>query len=674
MKLRRLLFLSAMTLAAAIPLMAKTTNVMDVKHSITDNAIVYPETYEQDTQKLLEGWYMKNYTATDNRYKTASDPNTSDAVIMERLASLPTAIDLPFNQIVRSYIDRYTKRGRAGVAAMLGLSHYYMPIFEQALEEEGLPLELKYLPVIESGLNPNAVSKMGATGLWQFMLSAAKGYNLEVNSLVDERRDPYQSSRAAAAFLKDLYATYGDWSLVIAAYNCGPGNVNKALRRAGGDSSKKDFWTIYPYLPAETRGYVPMFIAATYVMNYYPEHNISPVLATKPLVTDTVAVDSRVHFNQISKVLDIPMDELRILNPQFRNDLIPGSQKKPYMLILPTQQIHAYLMSENDIKRYDADRYARRVVAEPGVGASALDDDTRFADSNLAATREDVVPNEADDELAEEIAQVQKEAKREAARTQTSQNGNKRVYSHKVQEGETLADIATMYGVTKSEIKMQNNLRREAVRVGQDLKISTTKQVAEQKVAQKSTPARTQTARNNSESVSSRNNSTAQTTAKARTRETNSNTAANSNNSSRTSSKKSTTKNEQTAQASSKTSSKSNSKKNEQTAQSSSKKNSRKNEQTAQASSKKNSKKTEQTAQSSKAKKNEHAIKDGENLTVIAKKYGVSVDEIKKANGMKNDNIRAGKSLTIPTKKKETKSSSKSSTSKNSSSKSKKKK
>lgn len=658
MKLRNLFLFSALTIGALMPLSAKTSNVLDLKHSITDNAIVFPETYEQDTQKLLEGWYMKTYTASDNRYKNASDPNTSDQVIIERLSTLPTAIDLPFNQIVRSYIDRYTKKGRAGVAAMLGLSHYYMPIFEQALEEAGLPLELKYLPVIESGLNPNAVSRMGATGLWQFMLSAAKGYNLEVNSLVDERRDPYQSSRAAAAFLKDLYSTYGDWSLVIAAYNCGPGNVNKALRRAGGDASTKDFWAIYPYLPAETRGYVPMFIAATYVMNYYPEHNISPVLATKPLVTDTVAVDSRVHFNQISKVLDIPMDELRILNPQFRTDLIPGSSKKSYMLILPSQQIHAYLMSEKEIKEYDADKYARRVVAEPGKGASALNPDDELAfEPGTDSEPQELAPNPADEELAEDIAQMQ-----QAART----SGNKKVYTHQVQEGESLESIAEVYGVTKSEIKVQNNLRREAVRVGQELRISTSKEVARQKVSD-TAPRQEQTASTNRTSSRSNRNTTAETNTTAQTNTT----KARARDSKKTETAQQPTNNKNTAAKNTKKSQQETTRDAGKNKQQTAKSNKNKQETAQSNKSSKNSKSNKKETAQTSSKKNEHGIKEGETLSSISKKYGVSVEEIKKANGMKNDNIRAGKSLTIPSKKKETtKSSSSKSSSKSSGSKS----
>ena len=448
--IKRLIFIPLMALALLAP--AKKTkqnaNVLDLKHSITDNAIVYPESFEADTQKLLEGWYMRNYTASDTRYAEADNPRVSDEEMEKRLKALPTIIEMPFNSIVRNYIDRYTAKSRPQVAAILGLSLYYMPIFEQALEERGLPLELKYLPVIESGLDPNAVSQHGAAGLWQFMLSTAKGMNLEVNSLVDERRDPYASSAAAADYLKDLYASYGDWSLAIAAYNCGPGAVNKAIRRAGGDPAKQDFWSIYEYLSPETRGYVPMFIAANYVMNYYPQHNISPVLPTKPLVTDTLGISQRVHFDQISAVLALPLDELRILNPQYRADIIPGSSEKIYTLTLPSQQVHAYLMSEKDILAYEADKYNVRSNVEPGEIPADF----------MAAVEEDGA-SDALIPLASDAASL--------ASPET------RTVSHKVTAGQTINDIAAIYNVSPSEIRTWNHLRRNAVRPGQTLRIET---------------------------------------------------------------------------------------------------------------------------------------------------------------------------------------------------------
>jgi membrane-bound lytic murein transglycosylase D len=579
----------------------QSANVLDISQSITDNAIIYPESFESDTQKLLEGWYIKNYTATDDRYKTLPNTEVSDEVIIKRLQALPTIIELPYNQIVRSYIDRYlTGGGRSRVAAILGLSHYYMPIFEQALEQEGLPLELKYLPVIESSLDPNAVSKHGATGLWQFMLGAAKGLGMEVNSLVDERRDPYLSSEKAATLLKDLYATYGDWSLAIAAYNSGAGTVNKAIRRAGGDPKAHTFWSIYNYLPAETRGYVPMFIAANYVMNYYQDHNISPVLATKPLVTDTVAVNTRLHFNQISSVLDIPVEELRILNPQFRADIIPGSAESPYYLILPSQQIHAYIMSEDEIKEYDAEKYAVKATVEPGVAV---------ADEIMVT---EAVADETDNSN-QEVAEVLQSAKKT--------NVGYKTITHKVEPGESLASIAEKYDVSSQDIKTWNSLRRNAIRTGQQLRI----QVPSNSTAQSNTatPAKQKTQVKTDETQAA-----ASTAAKK-------------------------AKKEEVAAAN-------NTKKGKNAKQ----------EATTDKKNKKNKKKKEVQQPTN------HTIKDGENLTTIAKKYGVSVDELKKANNMDGDAIRAGKDLKIPAKadaSKKGKSNNKSGGSKKSGSKKKKK-
>lgn len=558
MKRRFFLFLLAAASLTGYANPDKKQNVLDLKTSITDQAIVYPESFEADTQKLLEGWFIKNYTATDNRYATEPDVEVDDEEMVRRLNALPTIIEMPYNQVVRSYIDRYTRKGRAQIAAILGLSLYYMPIFEQALEEQGLPLELKYLPVIESGLDPNAVSRHGATGLWQFMLGTAKGLGLEVNSLVDERRDPYVASERAASYLKDLYATYGDWSLAIAAYNCGPGNVNKALRRAGGNVKDNDFWSIYSYLSPETRGYVPMFIAANYVMNYYPKHNISPVLPTKPLVMDTIQVSDRIHFNQISKVLDIPVEELRILNPQFRADIIPGTPENPYTLILPSQQIHAYLMSENEIRNFESDKYGRRRVVEPGEAP---------ADAMLAVEDTQVWPDEDTGEADVALAAA---------------HGKSTVVVHKVAAGESLGSIAEKYGVSPADIKKSNNLRRNAVRVGQQLRITTTADMAGEDAM-----------------------------------------LADSHRATRASSKATRSSSQNSSKASAK---------------------------------------TEKKNAAAKSTPKSHKIRNGETLSTIAKKYGVSIAALKQANGMKNDHLRAGKTLTIPAKassgKKSTKSKS----------------
>lgn len=599
-----------LALACAFPAQsASKKNVLDIKESITDNNIAYPEAnFEAESRKMLESWYMQNYMATDDRYETQGDANTSDDTYRRRLSRLPTIIEMPFNQVVKSHIERYTKKGRPMVASLLALSNYYMPIFEQALEEAGLPLELKYLPVIESALDPNAVSKSGATGLWQFMLIAAKGLNMEVNSLVDERRDPYVSSKMAAKFLKDLYNTYGDWSLAIAAYNCGPGTVNKALRRAGGDPSTLDYWAIYNYLPQETRGYVPAFIAANYVMNHYKDHNISPVIPKRPLVTDTLHINKRVHFNQISNVLNIPLEELRMLNPQFRADIVPGNEDKSYTLILPSQQVHAYILSEEDILTYESEKYARRVDVEPGQASGAVE----VTDTYIAANEPDAYQEMAEAptrKKAETATTPNASASAKADNTPTL--GNSQTKTHKVQPGESIASIAAKYGVGPEQIKEWNNLRRNSVRTGQVLKIS-----GPVNVASNSTPANaTRSSQNSAEA-------------------------------------KSKTSAAQPAASTSKSKAKANTAQAAATAKKGA---------TATAATGKKKGKASAAAQSA-----EHTVKSGESYERIAKKYGVSVDELKKANNATSDMIKPDQKLKIP---KKGAASSKGSSSKGSSSK-----
>ncbi len=322
------------------------SQIQDIeKSSIQDSAIVVPENLNINLSKLLHSWQV-DFSDSKNECSKGSNVVYSDSVYIERLYNLPTEMELSFNPVVRNYIEMYTVRRRDLVSYMLSLGEYYYPMFEQALDRYGLPLELKYLPVIESALNPTAVSRMGATGLWQFMLRTGQQYQLEINSLVDERRDPYKATEAAARFLSDLYQIYGDWNLVIAAYNCGPGNVNKAIARSGG---KKDYWGIYYNLPRETRGYVPAFIAANYVMNYHNEHNICHQESSSEfLVLDTVHVSSEIHFKQIAEVLDIPLESLRRYNPQFKRDKIPGNHKT-YALVLPTKDMYAFVSNMNEI-------------------------------------------------------------------------------------------------------------------------------------------------------------------------------------------------------------------------------------------------------------------------------------------------------------------------------------
>ena len=419
-----------MALLAATTVLAATrekNNILSLKNSITDDDIVFPESFDTDVHKMMTNWYLQNYIVLDAEVENKSPGEVNEETYIRRLAAIPSVIEMPYNQIVRKHIERYVYRSRTLIEEMLGMSLYYMPIFEQALEKEGLPLELKYLPIVESALDPNAVSRVGAAGLWQFMIGTGKGLGLEINSLVDERRDPYRSSAMAAKYLKNLYQIYNDWSLAIAAYNCGPGNVNKALHRNGGTG---DFWDIYEYLPRETRGYVPAFIAANYAMTYYKQHNISPSLARKPLITDTVSVNRRIHFAQIAQVLNMPIEEIRTFNPQYRADVIPGDNH-PYTLVLPSQQIYSFIMSEDSIDNYRDDLYAHREVVEPGG-------ETATAEEYLSGR---------------------------------TAYGDVRTITHKVGRGETVSTIAAKYGMTTGELMTLNNMSSERVRRGDNLKV-----------------------------------------------------------------------------------------------------------------------------------------------------------------------------------------------------------
>lgn len=602
--------------ASAAP--ASAPSILELKHSISDNAIVYPESFETDTHKMLQNWYLQTYAVLDTvRVHPGKAP--TDEQYVKLLAAMPTTIEMPYNQIVRSYINMYTTRKRELVEAMLGMSLYYLPIFEQALERHGVPLELRYLPVIESALDPNAVSRAGATGLWQFMLPTARGLGLEVNTLVDERRDPYASSEAAAVYLKQLYNMYGDWSLAIAAYNCGPGNVNKALRRAGMENKKdKDFWSIYYFLPAETRGYVPAFIAANYVMTNYKRHGIAPALARRPIVTDSVLVKKRVHFNQISKVLDIPVEEIRVLNPQYRHDVIPGDIH-PYSLILPSMQIYSYIMSEDSIVAHDAQLYARRTVVEP-TSISEPEPGGEYTTKLVTKT-------------------------------------------HTVKRGETLSGIAKIYGVSSSDIMKWNGLRRKNVARGRKLKINTYQRVY---VGPSKESAQADAAAQAEEEISSAAEAVEEVTeeaapapkpakgaksAKAKPEKTEkTEVAAKSDKSEKTEKPAKNAKPETTAKG----------KKGAKAEVADESADAPEKVADKPAKGKKGAAKDSAPEKPSKAKgkkgktakETTHTVKSGESLYRIAKAKGTTVEALKKANGIKGDgdDLKPGQKLTIPKK------------------------
>lgn len=388
------------------------------KAQLVDSLIATPEEVENMLGNLLNDWVQAYEKETDCD-TTALLPNYPDSVYIARLSALPYVMEMPYNGNVRSFIDLYVVRRRQQLSRLLGLAEYYFPIFEEALNRYGLPLELKNLPIIESALNPTIVSRAGAAGLWQFMVATGRMYGLEINSLIDERCDPIKSTDAACRYLKDLYAIYGDWHLVIAAYNCGPGNVNKAIRRAGG---KRDYWAIYPYLPRETRGYVPIFIGANYATNYYCEHNVCPQDIDMPLLVDTIMTNKRMHLQQVAHVLDIPIELVRNLNPQYRRDILPGG--KYYTLCLPVQYAELFIVKEEEVLAYKADELINN----------------RRAEIDLAQKS-----------------------------SHTYGSGN--VIYYKVRSGNTLGGIAQKYRVTVSQLKRWNNLKGTTIRIGQTLRI-----------------------------------------------------------------------------------------------------------------------------------------------------------------------------------------------------------
>ena len=412
------LFIGLGALLSTTSLFAQTGQSITVRtDSGTEDVIDLPEGMLSNSDSLYLDWISKNYiNLGDNCIPTSAGPQISDSVYIDRLKRIPAIIEMPYNSVIREFIDMYANRLRTKVAFMLSANNFYMPIIEEALDLYNLPLELKYLPIIESALNPMATSRQGAVGLWQFMLPTAKIYGLKQTSWIDERRDPLKSTRAAARYLKDLYDIYHDWNLVLAAYNCGPGTINKAIHRAGGE---KDFWKLYNFLPKETRGYVPAFVAANYIMTYYCEHNIKPMEMRMPESTDTIHVNRPLHLQQVSAVCNISMDQLRALNPEYKKDVIPGNEE-PYALRLPANMVSTFIDREDSIFNYKSDVYLNRRTFVSVSGAPKSSAQAKY---------------------------------------------------HKVRNGDTLGGIAAKYHTSVSKIRQLNGIKGNNIRVGRSIRV-----------------------------------------------------------------------------------------------------------------------------------------------------------------------------------------------------------
>ena len=390
--------------------------------TLTGNGYTFelPESMNADIDSLLNSWQARNMLHMLDCESSDNEPvQITDTMYAKRLAALPTIVRMPYNNMVRTCIDRYTKKGRSQISYLLGISEYYFPIIEEEIDRIGVPRELKYLPIIESALNPKATSRAGAKGLWQFMFTTGKLYGLRANNYIDERFDPAKATTAALLYLKDLYDMFQNWELAIAAYNCGPGNVKKAIIRSGGST---DFWKIFPWLPRETRGYLPGFIAASYIMTYYMDHGICPMEPELPIATDTIHINKNLHFNQIVEICGADIEELRALNPQYLKDIIPG-ENETYILRLTNNTTTKFVENQDTIYKHNADKY--------------------FPKTN--------------------IEKMLKEAK--------ENNGAGNLIRHKIKNGETLGSIALKYRVSVKQIMKWNDMRNTNIRAGKYLKI-----------------------------------------------------------------------------------------------------------------------------------------------------------------------------------------------------------
>ena len=381
-----------------------------------------------NTDTLLGQWYMHRQSRIPGREQYNMDSvrfttDVPDSVLMNRLARMNSFISLPYNETVKNYMILYSEKMPTKMGEMLGLAQYYMPIFEETFRQYGLPMELKYVAIIESALNPRAESRVGAKGMWQFMYRTAINYGLKVDSYTDERMDPIASVDAAARYFRDAYRIFGDWALAISAYNCGSGNVNKAIKRAGG---RTDFWSVYDYLPRETRGYVPAMVGAMYAFRYASEYGLRPDPISLPVYVDTFHIHKNLHFRQVSEILGIPLDDVRDLNPQYYTDIVPG-EGGDEVIRLPFNYTSAFLDLQDSIYRHKTD--------------------VLFT------------------------AKVQDGRETVAGRPVPTSRGTGQWVYYKVKSGDSLGKIARKYHCTVKQLKNWNNLKSDRINIGQRLKV-----------------------------------------------------------------------------------------------------------------------------------------------------------------------------------------------------------
>ncbi|MBQ4285271.1 MAG: LysM peptidoglycan-binding domain-containing protein [Bacteroidales bacterium] len=445
------------------------------------------------TDSLLNIWYLHRSNnledvASYNMDSVHFSSNVPDSVYIKRIERMNSYITVPYNEKVRNYMILYSEKMPTKMQYMLGLSNYYWPIFEEILSKYDMPQELKYMAIIESALNPTATSRVGARGMWQFMYKAARAYGLKINSFVDERLDPVKSADAAARYMRDAYRIFGDWNLAISSYNCGPGNVNKAIKRSG----SRAFWDLYEYLPRETRGYVPAFVGAMYAFTYYKEHGLTPAAVELPSIVDTFQIRKMLHFKQINEVVGVPLQTIRDLNPQYVHDIIPGDED--YILRLPYQYTAAFIENEDSVYTYKASElfnptviqnikdagseeasrvvykvksgdYLGRIASRYHVSVSDIKKWNHLRNNNLRIGQKLVIYNRGYNPPAQKTSSSSEPKSTVSDKTPTAG-------TYTVKEGDTLYDIAKKYpGVSAQDIMKHNGLKSASIRPGMKLKI-----------------------------------------------------------------------------------------------------------------------------------------------------------------------------------------------------------